>query len=369
MKTFKEFLSELYEQDDSIHLDALLEAADDSSKVGGVSNNTKGVLHELLVGHYLNGGKHMSLHPNENGESPKEAHDRLKSQIHPEDYEKIRKRAESAAHDIKTNLKASHPEHGISAVHWTSKPGDTQKVTGVHASQKQDASDIYVTTTHKTNPQEKLHHGISLKVSDKSSKNVPSSSLGMESSGSTARELFKTHQDKIKNMYPDLASVKKEDRHKDAKDARKEWATKNPEKHSQIKKENAKLLKAVADSHAKELQHKLNSGDHEHVINHIRDVLGARRTPAQEEGKATYQKHTTYETSKGTQHHASNPGDDYEHILNHPERISVKSSGTSTHFYYRDPKTGFDKKFASQSHKFDSQSDPLSTLKSAGKSI
>jgi hypothetical protein len=349
----------------------LLEAKkDDPSKIGGVTNNTKGVLHELLVGHYLQGGKHMENHHliNEKGqrETPAEAHARLKNQIHPEDYKKIAERARSAAQHIKEHIASTHPGHEIDYVHHTSKPGDTEKETGVKSTQKEDSSDIYVTSKDpKTG--KVVKHGYSLKVSDKSSKNIPSSSLGMESSGSKARELFKDHQDKIKKLFPELNDIKKEAHHEDLKDARKDWAEKNPEKHSIIKKHNQELLKTVAHHHAAELQHKLNSGSHEEVINHIRDVLAAKTTPAAKAGKATFHKHTSYETSKGTQHHVSDPGNDYEHFLKDHKNIEVVSSGGSVHFYHKDPKTGLRKKFAQQAHKFDSQSDPLSTIKSAGK--
>jgi len=347
MKSFKSFLNEeIYFEDN------LTEAADDASKEGGVSNNTKGVLHELLVGKHLNGGKHMSKHENAEGETPEQAHDRLKKQIHPKDYEKISKNAESAAKDIHKTIQTSHPGHKVHAVHWTSKHGDTEKVTGVKATQKEDSSDVYITTKHPKTGKE-THHGVSLKVSDKSSKNVPSSSLGMKSSGDKAHGLFKEHQKKIKATHPELEG--KNDV------ARKEWAKANPTKHAEVKKENGKLLHAVAHHHAAELQHKLDSGEHEHVVNHIRDVLAAKHTPAHNAGKATFMKHTTYQTAKGVQHHTANPGNDHEHILKDHKNITVKSSGGSVHYFHNG------KKFASQAHKFDSQSDPLSTIKSAGK--
>ena len=371
MKTFKGFLVEeqLLEE-----LEELLnEAKDDASKSGGASNNTKGVLHELLTGYHLQGGKHMESHhlvDEKTGkkETPTEAHDRLKSQIHPDDYKKIDSKASSAASDIKKGLAKTHPGHEISHVHHTSKSGDTEKETGVKASQKEDASDIYVTTKHKKTGKE-AKHGISLKVSDNSSKNVPSSNLGMQSSGSKSKDLYKEHQKKVHAIAPELSGIKKEPHHKDITAARKDWATNNPEKHDAIKSENRKVLHAVAHHQGAELQHKLDSGEHEHVVNHIRDVLGAKHTPAESSGKATFQKHTTYVTAKGTQHHASSPGDDHEHILKDHKNITVKSSAGSTHFYHTDPKTGVAKKFATQGHKFTSQSDPLSTLTSSGKAV
>lgn len=376
-KTLRESLNDivldLYETSEDFDAEELNEAVKkDNPKVEGqVTNNTRGVLHELLAGKALNNGKHMpDFHlvdeKTKRKETPEQAHDRLKAQIHPNDYAKIKAGADSAAADIRASIAKTHPGHIITSVSHTSKKGDTQKVTGVKATQKEDSSDIYITTKHpKTG--KVVYHGRSLKVSENSSKNVPSSSLGKQSSGAMADTLFKAHQKKIKAMHPELTDIKKEDHHADLPAARKEWAEKNPEKHKQIKTENLKLLRAVAYHHSVELQHKLDSGDHEHVVNHIRDVLHAHTTPAEQAGVGTFRKHTTYKTAKGTQHHESHPGHDYEHILNDHKNITVRASGTGVHFYHTDPKTGVEKKFATQTHKLDSQSDPLSTLKSAGK--
>ena len=348
MKNFKSFLAE-----QEYYLEEMInEAADDASKEGGVSNNTKGVLHELLVGKHLNGGKHLEKHKNENDETPQQAHDRLKKQIHPKDYERIHANAKSAAEHIKKHIESEHKGHTVHEVHWTSKPGDTEKVTGHKASQKEDSSDVYVTTKDKKGNVK--HHGVSLKVSDKSSKNIPSSSLGMESGGSKAREHFEAHKKAILDAHPQLKGKNK--------DQRKEIAKADPKLHADVKKRNQELLHKVAHSHAAELQHHLDTGNHEHVVKHIREVLHAHKTPAEEKGHS-FIKHTTYQTAKGVQHHTSKPSEDHEHILKDHKNISVKSSGGSVHFYHNG------KKFASQAHKFDSQSDPLSSLKSAGKAV
>ena len=58
---------------------------------------------------------------------------------------------------------------------------------------------------------EVMHHGRSLKVSENSSKNVPSSSLGIKSSGVKASSLFKAHQEKIKAAHPEFATKKKQE--------------------------------------------------------------------------------------------------------------------------------------------------------------
>jgi hypothetical protein len=360
MRTFNSFLNE-----EELYEEILVEGTDDPTKEGSVSNNTKGVLHELLVGKHLNGGKHLEKHKNQEGETPQQAHDRLKTKIHPKDYERIHKKAQSAANHIKTHIESTHKGHAIHAVHWTSKPGDTEKVTGHKASQKEDSSDVYVTSKHPKTGKE-THHGVSLKVSDKSSKNIPASSLGMKSGGSKANELYKEHQKRVHAIAPSLKNVKKKPEHKDLQAARKEWAKKNPKLHNKIKEQNKILLHNVAHHHAAELQHHLDSGNHEHVVKHIREVLHAHKTPA-ESGGHSFIKHTTYQTSKGAQHHVSKPGEEHEHILKDHKNIKVEASRGSVHFYHHNPITGKKTKFATQSHKLDSQSDPLSTLKSAGK--
>lgn len=313
-----------------------------------VSNNSKGVMHELLTGYHLNGGKHMTHHEDSNGDSPEQAHNKLKANMHPDDYKKANDRAKSAAEDIKKKLPEGHTIH---QVHWTSKPGDTHRSTGVHATQKEDSSDLMIHTKKKSSDKP-TYHGVSLKVSDTSNKNIPSSSLGIESSGSKAKEISEKHKNDILKAHPSLAGKNK--------DARKAELESNPKMKADIKERNLKTLHSIASSHAYELNHKLSSGNHNEVVKHIRDVLHAHKTPLQKAGH-NFMKHTTYKTAKGTQHHSSDPSEEHEHILNDPKNITVKSSGTSVHFYHNG------KKFASQSHKFSSQSDPLSSLKSAGK--
>lgn len=113
---------------------------------GKVSSNTKGTMHELLVGYHLNGGKHMLKHLDKIGDTPKQAHDKLKVTVHANDYKKMNNRAKSAANDIKKQVETNG--HKIHEVHWTSKPGDIHRSTGIDSSQKEDASDIVI-TTHK----------------------------------------------------------------------------------------------------------------------------------------------------------------------------------------------------------------------------
>ena len=236
-----------------------------------VGQNTSGVLHELLVGHNLNGGKHMDKHPDINGDSPKEAHDKLKSSISKEDYDKIHERAKLAANHIKT-LIDNKPIH---KVQWTSKPGDLHKATGIEASQKQDASDIVVTTKDKSHPSG-FKNNIVLK-------NI------------------------VKNMHIKLSTLPK------------------PQ-----------------------------------LVNHIKNtVLAANKTPMQEKGH-THIRHTSYGDNS---HSAINPAESHNHIFNTPEHISLEHKGTSVVFSHK----GIP--FARHRLKFESQSDPLSSVKGSGELI
>ena len=339
--------------------DMLTEAAkgDDPSKEGGASNNTKGVLHELLVGKHLNGGRHMEkhdlIHPETKvRETPTVAHNRLKDAIHPKDYKRIAARASSAAEHIKAHIAKTHPGHEIAGVFHTSKAGDTKKVTGITATQKQDSSDVYISTKHPKTGQI-VHHGISLKVSDTGTKHLPSSSLGRESSGKEAPALHDAHKETIIKKFPALSGKNK--------DQRKDMMKSDPHMASTVHAHNRELLHSTSKAHASELQGHLNSGNHAHVVSHIRDVLHAHKTPAQKAGH-TFFKHTTYTTAAGAQHHISHPHKDYEHILKDPKNISVAHSGQAVDFLHKG------KKFATQAHKFGSQSDPLDSLKSAGRS-
>ena len=329
---------------------------DDPNTPGAIQANTRGVLHELLVGKHLNGNEHMEKHElvdpeTKVRETPKQAHDRLRAGIHGSDYNRIKKGAISAAETIKSNIAKSHPGHVITGVFHTSKPGDTKKVTGISATQKQDSSDAYITTKHpKTG--EVVHHGQSLKISNTANKNIASSSLGSESSGSTAKAKHSEHKKEIIAEFPHLAN-------KGPKERRSILA-KDPHMQKTVKSRNNAFLHGVAKTHAEELQGHLKSGNYAHVVSHLRDVLHAHKTPAQEAGH-TFTKVTTYHTAAGVQNHVSHPHKDYEHILKDPKNISVVHNGQGVDFLHKG------KKFATQSHKFGSQSDPLSSLKSAGK--
>ncbi len=327
----------------------LSEAAkkDNPNVAGAISNNTLGTLHELLVGKALNGDKHMKTNRNAADESPEKQHKRLRDAIHPDTYDKVLAGAKAAAEHIQKTLSVSHPGHQIQGVSHTSKPGDTQKITKIPATQDQDRSDVYVTTRGADGKE--VHHGVSLKVTHGANKHVPLSNPGIEHAGTKAAGLHAMHKDSIKKDYPELTKAPN-------KEARKAIVKSNPAMQADIKQRNKLLLHSVAKEQSDELNKHIASGNHAAVVAHLTHLLGAQETPAQKAGH-NHIRHTTFRNKGGIQHYIGNPAADYSHILENPQHIEVQHSGTSVHFLYKG------ERFATHRHKFESQSNPLSSVK------
>lgn len=308
-----------------------------------VSQNTTGVLHELLVGYHLGGKKHMDKHPDINGDGPKEAHDKLKASVGKEDYDKINARAKLAADHIKTQL-GDDPIH---RVQWTSKSGDLHRATGIESTQKQDASDIVVTTKGKSHPSGFKHHGISLKVTS-SNTEIPVSNPGLESSYGGA-DILRKHREQLLQKHKILRNVSN-------KTERKAIMSANPKIADSIKKQNRVVLTSIA----KNMHKKLSALPKKQLVDHIRNtVLAAKKTPMQEQGHV-HIRHTSYNNGS---HSAINPAEVHDHIFKSPQHITMVHSGTAVTFLHK----GIP--FASHRFKFDSQSDPLSTVKGSGTPI
>lgn len=327
----------------------ILNEATESQKGAGSKADALGKLHEILVGRHLNGGTHMEQHADKDGFSPKEVHDNIKKTLTTEEYNNVNKKAKSAADDIRKQVESGG--HKIEKVHWTSKPGDIERSTGIASTQKQDASDIVVHT--KKGKQTKFH-GVSLKVTGSSSKQVPVSNPGIESTLG-GEKIHETHKNAIKAAYPKLAAAP------NAK-ARKAILSADPRMQKDISERN----KATLTSMAKNLHSKLSKMSSEDLANHIRNhVLQSNPTPMQTQGH-NHIRHTTYVSRGQAQHHSIDPSTHFEHLLSDHQNISMHHSGTSVHFIHTDPKTGKKTKFASHRIKFNSQSDPLSSVKSSG---
>jgi len=305
-----------------------------------MSPNTKGVLHELRVGFHLNGGKHMDKHPNAEGESPQQAHDRLKDSISKEDYDLANNRAKAAADDLRKKTNGT-----VHSVHWTSKPGDLHRSTGIHASQQEDDSDLVIHTMNEGG--QIKHHGVSLKVSDKPGADVPVSNHGIESTLG-GKFLHDAHKAAILKRHPKLVGMT-------SPVARKEYLRKNPAANEDVRQRNTKLLHDLG----RHMHTTMSSMPSEELADHIRNkVLHAHATPMQAQGHG-HIRHTTTGTSNFQFAHAD-PALDHEHILKDHKNITVKQHGAGVVFYHKG------EPFARQRVKFSSQSDPLSSIKSSG---
>lgn len=312
------------------------------------SQDTKGKLHEILVGYHIQGGRHMERFKDKEGDSPKQAHDKLKESVTPEEYKKINHRAKSAASDLKKKIESTG--HKVSHVHWTSKAGDIKRSTGIESSQKEDASDIMV---HTTKGKKSKYHGVSLKVSDGKSKHVPVSNPGMESTHG-GHKIVNAHREEILKKFP---SLKKATNAKQRKDIMKA----SPRMDAWVRKKNNETLHKLGDH----LHKTLSKMQPHELAHHIQThVLQSNPTPLQKAGH-DHIRHTTYATKDGHAHHSYNPHEHFQHIFKDPKNIThnVKvehTGGASVQFKYKG------KTFASHRLKFNSQSDPLSSVKGSG---
>ena len=337
MKNFKYFINEnCYITGDSEYLN-------EEKNSGSAGADTKGKLHEILVGYHLNSKKHMEKHEDKEGDSPKQAHEKLKNKVTPEEYKKINNRAKLSADDIRKSVEKDG--HKIHNVHWTSKPGDIKRTTGIESSQKEDASDIMI---HTKKQNKTKFHGVSLKVSDGASKHIPVSNPGMESTHD-GHQIHENHRNEILKKYPTLKNMNA--------DQRKERMKNSTQMDSWIRKKNTETLAKLG----KHLHEKLSDMKSSDLVNHIKThVLQANPTPLEKNGHS-HIRHTTYYSRGEQTHHSYTPSRHFEHIFKDAKNIEVEhSGGASVNFKHKG------KTFASHRLKFTSQSDPLSTIKGSG---
>lgn len=312
-------------------------------KPDSVPRNTNGVLHELLVGYHLNGGKHMDKHPDVNGDSPAQAHEKLRHTVSPEAYKDAYDRAKFAADDIKKNLS----KYGkIQRVQWASKPGDIKRITGIDASQTEDPSDIIV-TTHKNG--EETHHGISLKMSKKKASYTGTSSLGHKSVPA-ASSVYRSHLENLDKEYPALAKLTN-------KPARKAWLEQNPQVKNEIKSKTRKMLTDAA----RDQSDYLNQLPRDEYMANLRKIMAAHQTPLQKNGHRSI-RHTTYGSNGKYSADETDAHADSSHIFADPNGVTHEHSGQGINFYHNG------KMIAKQSLKLTSQSDPKSPLQAWGTS-
>lgn len=332
------------------------------------SNDTMGKLHELLVGKYLNNNSHMAAYPDQKGDSPEIAHDILKSFTHPKEYDRLNKRAAASAEDIKKRVEVNGFK--IHHVHWTSQPGNIKSSTGVESAQtgpNGDASDIML-SLHKKIPKnvtkdsggllsgnQQKFHGVSLKVSD-TSRHPSAINAGNASTYGIGDEEQKKHRKDIIKNFPELIGGNA--------GFRKQLLKSNPRLQEFMKIRNKKTKENVANR----LTTKLNSFSRNDMVNHLKTfVLQAHKTPLQKAGHE-HTRHTTFTTKGGYGTHefsAIDPSKHWEPIFKGNEKIKAKTSGSLINFYHGDGKN--EKKFATHSIKFKSESDPMSALGTTGK--
>lgn len=331
-------------------LDEKVKVVKKETESKGSDADTKGKLHELLVGYHLQGGKHMAKHPDKEGDTPKQAHDKLKKQVSSEEYKHIYNRAKAAAEHIRSQVETKG--HKVDHVHWTSKSGDIERSTGIAATQKEDASDIVIHTQDSKG--KKKFHGVSLKVTDSKSKHVPVSNPGMESTHG-GEDIVRKHREEIKKKFPAISKAT------NAAD-RKAIMRANPKMNDWVRKKNVETLNKLGHHLHKVLS---NMKPHE-LADHIKThVLQSNPTPLQKAGHS-HIRHTTYVGKDGGHaFHAYDPSKHFEHIFKDPRHIThhvqiEHTGGASVQFKYKG------KTFASHRLKFNSQSDPLSSVKGSG---
>lgn len=308
----------------------------------GAEANRAGVMHEILTGYHLMGGKHMSKHHSVYGDSPEEAHDKLKATMHPDEYNRINAGAKAAAHHIQHTVLGGSKIHDV---HWTSKPGDIERSTGVKASQSDDAADIVI------HHGEKKIHGVSLKVTGKSSGSVPLANRGLNDELAPGlKKLHDDHKAEIKRDHPTLAANSN-------KSKRKEWAASNKEEAQTVKDKNTAFMGKAIDH----LHKHLDSIPKSELADHIRKhVLASRPTALQNAGHSSIV-HTTYSNSKGGHTHGhTDPSQAHADKLADHKNITVHRSGNGLIFKHN----GIT--FARQHLKTDSRSDPMSSFKAIG---
>lgn len=306
----------------------------------GSAIDAKGKLHELLVGHYLQGGRHMEKHADKNGDSPEEAHDKVRQRVTPDEYEQINSRAKAAAEHIRNHFASMGKP--IKKVSWTSQPGDIQRATGISASQHDDPSDIIL---HHTDGS---HTGISLKVSDKRNKKVPIANIGAGTMDKQLNTNGLGHQtdarSEIEDRYPMLKTLSN-------KEKRKEYLSANPAVKGVVDAIHKKHM-AMAASDYKDA---LSNMDTKDLAHHLRyNVLHARPTAI------PHYKHTAGGLNGNYTHSLVHPLTNYDHVLNDHRNLSVEHSGNGVIIKHKG------KKFARLQVKRDSTSDSHAGYKVIG---
>jgi len=273
-----------------------------------------GTIHELLTGYYLNGGKHMEHHPNNKNETPEQVHDRLKKTMSPEIYAEHHTRAKHAADAI---IKAVGGRKNIKKVHWTSKSGDVQRVTGSKQTQSKDPSDLYL--THKDG----THTGISLKAHTSKTKHGHFKAPGLGTIDSSLN--IKGHNDLIKQARQRLT-----DSHPEVKNAKNEKDMKNiVSNNEKLKQHESEERNALLPKIAKNWHTALSVMPKKNLSDHLRNLIHANKTTHNHIKVTTGGVGNDYETNIVTPH------THYDRFLNDHENLGVEHVGNSVNFTHK----------------------------------
>ena len=264
-----------------------------------VSSNDKGVLHEILTGKELNGGKHMSP-------EAQRTHDDIKKRLSPEEYTNHVKLAKGTADHLRQKFGKD-----IASAHWSSKPGDIGRITGVHETQQENSSDIIL--RHKNG----AHVGISLKITQKKNGKVPVGNPGAKQTdsqlGTNATQHYENAREALVKKHKELQGKSKVEMKQIIKD--------NPKIRASAEELSNKAIGKIRD----EWHHALSQMHPQALSDHIRNnLLHAHKT-----------KLPLYKTTTGG--HGDDHSVDTEHsetahdeMLKDPKNITVEKSGNNS---------------------------------------
>lgn len=290
----------------------LLEAARET----GAASDAEGKLHELLTGYYFNKGKHVDSY-REEGKTPQEVHDQLKSAVSPETYDRINKHAEEMAYNLHHHLREEGFRGKVSKVAWTSQTKDVEHFTG--KPDPNNESDIMVELKHASGSNKPSgsteHVGFSMKYANNAPtlKNKTPKTLG-ETYGFDHKKIMHHHETHMENVRKQLklgSDATGTEMHAKYKELRG-----TPKGDSIERTSHASRVAMIGDLH-KHLSSMSPEELHKHVLNHIAGPTNSRVLMAS--------------TTSTGQHHIIDTREHYNSILKeHAKHLAVKKGEGTT---------------------------------------
>lgn len=273
-----------------------------------LSSNDKGVLHELLVGKELNKGKHMSP-------EAERTHNIIKSKTSKDEYDNAVKLAKGTADHLRQKFGKD-----IASAHWSSKPGDIGRITGVEESQQENSADIIL--RHKNG----AHVGISLKVTKKKNGKVP---VGNPGAKQTDQQLGTNATQHYENARAALVKKHKVLQGKTNKEM-KEIIKNDPKIGADAQKMSNEAIGKIRD----EWHHALTQMHPKSLSDHLRNnLLHAHAT------KLPLYKTTTGGTGDDHSVETEHSHTSHDEILNDHKNITVHKAGNNSIEFKHNGKT------------------------------